>query len=493
MISALRRNWPALMLGLGAALGHAPWSLWVLSIASFILFFLWLARSTGKKLLDFFTSFWVFGTGYFILALSWIVEPFLVDAAAHGWMAPFALCLMASGMALFWALSGVGYVWLGPWGGLAFFVIGEWLRGHVFTGFPWGMPSYVLIETPLWAWFSVLGPYGTTLLLLAVCLAFARALVYTSRREIGIAILVLLISASPKVWRVQSKSEPPLMSVRLVQPNAPQAQKWDPNFAPIFYERLIAATQQKPHPDLIVWPESAITNLLNYAPDMIDEIRRAADGTPVVLGALRFDDQDRLKNSFVLLHGQDQVSVYDKSHLVPFGEYLPFEPLLRPLGLGFFYDLFGGAFSAGDGPELMSLPSGQTMLPLICYELIFPDLVRHTSSRPDVIVQITNDAWFGTWSGPYQHLAQAKARAIENGISVVRVANTGISTVIAPDGTLLKALGLGTQGAIDLAVPVPYKTTLYWRFGDLGVAIILVLMLFAALCGRMRNKMLTSL
>ncbi|NDD36620.1 MAG: apolipoprotein N-acyltransferase, partial [Flavobacteriia bacterium] len=125
--------------------------------------------------------------------------------------------------------------------------------------------------------------------------------------------------------------------------------------------------------------------------------------------------------------------------------------------------------------------------------LIFPDLVRHTSSRPDVIVQITNDAWFGTWSGPYQHLSQAKARAIENGISVVRVANTGISTVIAPDGTLLKALGLGTQGAIDLAVPVPYKTTLYWRFGDLGVAIMLVLMLFAASCGRVRNKMLTSL
>ncbi len=266
MISALRRNWPALMLGLGAALGHAPWSLWVLSIASFILFFLWLARRTGQKLLDFFTSFWVFGTGYFILALSWIVEPFLVDAAAHGWMAPFALCLMASGMALFWALSGVGYVWLGPWGGLAFFGIGEWLRGHVFTGFPWGMPSYVLIETPLRAWFSVLGPYGATLLLLAVCLALARAIVYTSRREIGIAILGLLISASPMVWRVQSKSEPPLMSVRLVQPNAPQAQKWDPNFAPIFYERLIAATQQKPHPDLIVWPESAITNLLNYAP-----------------------------------------------------------------------------------------------------------------------------------------------------------------------------------------------------------------------------------
>ena len=102
MISALRRNWPAFMLGLGAALGHAPWSLWALSIASFILFFLWLARRTGQKVRGFFTSFWVFGTGYFILALSWIVEPFLVDAAAHGWMAPFALCLMASGMALFW-------------------------------------------------------------------------------------------------------------------------------------------------------------------------------------------------------------------------------------------------------------------------------------------------------------------------------------------------------------------------------------------------------
>jgi apolipoprotein N-acyltransferase len=495
MIAAMRRNLPAVFLGGGAALGHAPVSFWPATIVCTCAFFIWILSRTIDGKIRASVRFWAFGLGYFGITLSWIVEPFLVEAAIHGWMAPFALFFMAGGMAIFWAIGGVAFVFGGPWAAIGAIIVGEWLRGHVLTGFPWGMPAYTMVDTAAIWWFGSVGPYGVSFFIFAISVALAKAVLRPAAATIACAITLGGLMSLPIVWRQAPVLDAgqTLTTVRLVQPNAIQSQKWDPKFAPIFYQRLLDATKQTPRPDLIIWPESAIAALLNYAPDLVDDITAAAEGTPIIFGALRIDDDDRLKNSLVLLDNDGQSTLYDKSHLVPFGEYLPLEPLLRPLGLGFFYDLFGGAFTPGDGPTILRLPNGQGIVPLICYELIFPDVVRSVPDHPDMIVQITNDAWFGTRSGPYQHMAQARARAVENGVSVVRVANTGISGVIGPDGTVVDALDLGVQGAIDVAVPKPHDPTLYRQYGDLSVLFMLIIAFFASLRARGRNNLLTSL
>ncbi len=479
-----RGRWSALVLALlggsSAALGHAPFSLWPATLLGLAAVMLLLTRAPGARgaaLLG-----WVAGVGYFAVSLHWLIEPFLIDVARHGWMAPFALTGMAAGLALFWALAfGVAALVARPDLrplALAFALpMAEWLRSVVLSGFPWALPAYAWSETPAIHAASFVGPYGLTAL---TTLAAAGLALGVRRRStliwmvVGLAPLLAVVVLG--WWQARDvlieADEAPV--IRLVQPNAPQREKWDPERAQTFVARQLLFTAEPPVPDLVVWPESAIPLALNDAGPLLAKAVEAAGSATVILGATRYEGPRAYNSLIVLGPGGEVLDVYDKHHLVPFGEYIPFGGLARLLGLRSFAARDGYGFSPGEEARRLDLGWMGHPLPLICYEAIFPSEVG-AGERPDWLLQITNDAWFGTFSGPYQHLAQARFRAVEQGVPMVRVANTGISAVIDSRGRIVTSLPLGQGGYIDAALPAIAPPTLYSRMGDLPVLAILLL------------------
>ena len=448
-------KWAAVVLGGGVALGHAPLSLWPVSIACLILFFVLSRNVTSPMKVG-----WVFGFGYFLVTLNWIVEPFLVDLKTTGFLAPFALVLMAGGLALFWGAAGLFASGFGPFGWVLGLTLAEYVRGVLFTGFPWGLLSYTLGESPVVGFFAWVGPYGVMLFLLCVCALCAQRM-FAQVAVIGLGALGCAMFPLPEI-----KLDKPDTIVRLVQPNVPQNQKWDPFYAPLFFDRMIDATAADPKVDLIIWPESAIYTPLNYAERHIERLRAAADQADVIFGVLRIDERDRLYNALVLSRDDLAPQIYDKRHLVPFGEYLPFEDWLVRNGFGFAPDLFGVGFSAGQSAHSLILSNALKITPLICYEIIFPRAVSAARTETDVIVQISNDAWFGRFSGPAQHLEITRLRAIEQGMPIIRVSNPGVSAVIDAGGQIVGQMPLNTAGHLDVQVPLVHYKTPYVRFGD---------------------------
>ncbi len=479
----------ALAAGAVAALGQAPWSVEALGVAGlFGGLALFLAARTWRGA---FVTGWAFGTGHFAVALFWIVEPFLVDVARHGWMAPFALVFLAGGLALFWgAAFAAGRAAGGPAGWAGALALAELARGYVLTGFPWALPGYIWTDSGALQWAAVTGPHGLTFVTLALVAATWAALARAPAPWLLAAplpFLVFAVSGAALAPPPQDLAGRPI--VRLVQPNAPQSEKWDPDRVIEFYRRQLGYTAAPgdPAPDLTVWPESAIAWPLDIAEPVLAEIAAVANGTPVVLGLNRRED-GRWFNSLVVVDETGQVAqLYDKHHLVPFGEYIPLGQVTRLLGLQSFAARDGYGYSPGPGPRLLDLPGIGPTLPLICYEAIFPQDVRAAPARPDLLLQITNDAWFGEISGPYQHLAQARVRAVEQGLPLVRVANTGVSAVIDPAGRILSELPLGEAGFVDHPVPAPRPPTLYARTGDWPA----LLVILATLCGAFLRRRLS--
>ena len=434
---------------------------------------------------------WLVGLGYFGWTLRWIIEPFFVDVARHGWMAPFALLLMAGGLALFWALGfGVARALGRRNGAVAWLPITlsatELVRGHVLSGFPWGLPSYTLIGGPADIWLAWVGSYGATFLMLA----FACAIVFAVSKSWKMATPVIagLIFATIGLTVATATTLPVgEKTVRLIQPNAPQHQKWDRDWMPVFFDRAIAQTGAGAAVDVVIWPETSIPALLEYADPWIEQISLAARGAPVV-GGIQRREQGAFYNSAILIEGPTTVTaISDKAHLVPFGEYIPLAWLLEPLGLGTLVDQVAG-FSAGTGDGLMDIEGLGLARVLICYEGIFPEDMQRGEIRPDILLIITNDAWFGNNAGPRQHLVQAQARAIEQGLPVVRAANTGISAVIDARGNVTAHLDLNEAGYLDAPVPLPLPITPYARMGDWPLALLLIVALAAGVARRIRNN-----
>src|SRR6056297_3194600 len=479
-----------LVAGLGAlaGLGQAPWGLWPLSIAALAAIYALFTVATGWR-----KAAWLglgVGTGYFLMAFNWIVEPFLVDVARHGWMAPFALLGLSSGLALFWA---AGFALARATrararGFVAALTLSEAARTYLLTGFPWAQTGHALIDTAWLGWAAL----GGALMLSAFALAGAAALwhVLSGPRLPAAAALLALAAfyAGGAALTPLPHTPPDAPVVRLIQPNAPQHQKWDPAHVQTFFDRQIAFTADgadRPRPDLIVWPETAVPTLLHRAQPSFDAISRAAGPVPLVLGLQRTDGL-RYYNSLVVLDEAGKpTAVYDKHHLVPFGEYIPFGNQLQRLGVGAFAAQQGHGYSAGPGAQVIRLGDLGKALPLICYEGVFPQDLRAAPTRPDMLLLITNDAWFGQVSGPYQHLAQARLRSVEQGLPMIRVANTGISAMIDPAGRVIASLPLGQAGWRDLPLPAPLAPTLYARTGDWPVILLAVLALSVCL---VRNR-----
>ncbi len=456
-----------------AALGLAPFGLWPLTVLALALAFgVWSAAGSGRAAAR---SGWWFGLGWFGLGLCWIVQPFLVDPSRHGWMAPFGLVFMAGGMALFWALAG----WLGhrvaapaarPLALAVTLTGAEYLRSVVLTGFPWNLVGHVWIGTGVDQVAAVTGAHGLTLLTCAAAALPALAAHRGSAVQAALAMALtgLFWAAGAALTRnlPPIDAEPGAPVVRLVQPNAPQDEKWQPGRAQDFFRRQLAFSAAGPVPDLIVWPETAVPVFLEYPGTVLEEMAEAARGAPVAFGVQRYREPRFYNSIAVLTRGGLVAAIYDKFHLVPFGEYMPFGDLLGRLGIHGLAATEGGGFSAGPGVQVIDLPGIGPALPMICYEGIFPHLIGRYDRRPRLMLLVTNDAWFGEALMPYQHLAQARLRAIEQGLPMVRVANTGISAMIDPRGHLSGTIPLGEAGWQDAALPPALPPTLYAGWGD---------------------------
>jgi apolipoprotein N-acyltransferase len=487
----------AALSGAVAALGLAPFDLWPLAIGGLagLLMLVAMADTPARTA----WTAWAGATAWFGVALHWIIEPFLVDAARHGWMAPFALVLLAGGLALFWAVPGWLAARLVPdrpglriavLAGLL--VLAEAARAGLLTGFPWAHPGHALIGSPLLALSALVGPHGLTALVMGVAAGIAAAVLrgrlwlaggLVAAPVLGALLALAIVPPAP----VPAPGAP---VVRLIQPNAPQHLKWRDDMIPVFFQRaldLTASPATGPAPALVVWPETTLPVLLERSDAARAQIAMAAGGAQVLLGGQRFEGF-RARNTSALLAPDGRIAaVYDKHHLVPFGEYMPGGGAAEALGLRGVAEVLAGGYSPGPGPALLDL-GGElgTAFPMICYEAIFPGYIRQVD-RPGWMVHLTNDAWFGNFSGPFQHLAIARLRAAEQGLPVLRAANTGVSAVIDARGRVVASLALNTAGALDAPLPPPLPPTVYARAGDLPVLLIVILATVAALvAGRPR-------
>jgi apolipoprotein N-acyltransferase len=484
-LTGLRRLGLAAAAGAATALAQAPVS-WPAILFLALPVLLWLLEGTGGARAAFVLG-WVAGIGFFVAALFWIVDPFLVEPDVYGWMAPFALLGMAIGMALFWGVAfGLARAMRLPPGGqmlalACLWTLTDYARSHVLTGFPWALAGYAWTETPVIQAAALVGPYALGFLTLVA------ALLPGLRSWWSLAGAAAIVAAGWGfgTWRlsqpVPERPEPVL--VRLVQPNAEQNLKWQPGKEAEFYRRHLAMTRAEPRPDVVIWSETAVPFVLGQAPDLEAESAAAAAPGTLVLGIRRLGATpggDGWFNSLAVLRPDGSAAaVYDKHHLVPFGEYIPGADLIARLDLPALATLTRSGFTPGDGPHLVAVPGLPPFLPLICYEAIFPGGLRAPEGRPEWLVQITNDAWFGQASGPYQHFAQARVRAIEQGLPLARAANTGISAMVDPFGRVVDSLGLGETGYIDVLLPGALPPTPYARLGDFAglTAIVTILAL----------------
>lgn len=458
----------AFLAGLVLALGQAPFGLpWTVFLSVPVIYLL----SSNRSMRGAFGISWWAGFGYFALALHWIVEPFLVDLARTGWMAPFALVLLAGGLALFWAvpiaicqkISGGILGFAGLW------TIGEYLRSTILTGFPWALIAYGWADTPIMQGAAFVGSHGLGFVLLVLALLP----VVWRWAGLGLSATLMLVLWGGLQARVGDVADTGTV-VRLVQPNAPQHLKWHPDHIRTFWRRQLASTRAGGDVDLIVWPEAAVPYLMGTRPDLNAMISDASGNTKVVLGASR-DEAGAWYNSAVVL-GDDGVieALYNKHHLVPFGEFLPFPSFFEQFGLqGLARN--AGRFSWGEGPKKIDIETVPQFQLLICYEVIFSPEMLRGEERPDWFLHLTNDAWFGDFSGPYQHLAQARVRAIEFGLPLARAANTGVSAMIDPYGRILAKMDLNQDGYIDVDLPAALPPTLYARLSDTPVFILIML------------------
>ncbi len=448
---------------------------------------------------------WLFGFGYFLAGLWWLGMAFLVDGDEFIWMLPFAVVALPAGLALFWGLGAAiaRIFWADGWRRIIALSAGlslvEYLRGTVLTGFPWNVIGLAAMPNPtMMQSASILGLYGITPLALLV---FSTPGIFAASssmrpRRIGILFLVALIIGSAHigfgVWRLSGATDAVVEKtmIRVVQPGISQAEKWQEGKAMEIFNRYISLSANsgskdaRPINDIthLIWPESAFPFVLTRNRTAIAAIAALLpSSTTLITGAMRTEPPITGQttgytfNSLYVINGEGEIiAAQDKVHLVPFGEYLPFQSLLESLGVQQLTRLRGG-FTPGHQRRHIKLANAPPILPLICYEVIFPGQVRGTGEKPGWIVNLTNDAWYGDTPGPYQHLRQALIRSLEEGLPLVRSANTGISVIADSFGRVLGIIPLGQVGVIDRPLPVALESTVFSRFGNLPFLLILLI------------------
>jgi apolipoprotein N-acyltransferase len=452
---------------------------------------------------------YVFGLGFFLAGLYWIAASLFVDIARFWWALPFAVLGLPAYLALYPAVA-LGLTSLGtralrlPAGArVCLFAVAwsaaEWARGHFLTGLPWNLVGYAwsggfpgslaMLQSVAWVGIYGLGFVTVLAAALPVLMGTPSLLPMAPARRVAPALGVALLILAPAALGAARLQLVPFEAtgtwLRLVQPSIPETMKWDPAAAEANFHRLIELSSgPSAHPlAAVLWPEAAAPFLIER-----DGPHRAAiaavappDGY-VITGALRANPAPKppaqIWNSIEAIDGAGAIRArYDKAHLVPFGEYMPFDEVLpiKKITPGSI-DL-----SAGPGPQTIALPGLPEFSPIICYEAIFPGAVVDEASRPLWILNLTNDAWYGRSSGPYQHFAIARTRAIEEGLPLVRVANNGISGVVDPMGRVVARTRLDSVGHADVPLPAAASPPLYAIAGDWPFAAMLLFGLLPAL------------
>ncbi|HTO40270.1 MAG TPA: apolipoprotein N-acyltransferase [Rhizomicrobium sp.] len=493
-LSGWRRCGAALCAGAISALAFAPFNIFVAQLLGYAALLLLLEGvATRRPALTMALIGWAFGFGQFFVGLFWISHAFQVDAAKHAWQIPFVLTLLPGGLALFPALACAAAALfrrssIGRALGLAAALgLAQYLRGHILTGFPWNIAAYGWGAMPeILQSTSVLGAYGLGVLTIAFGTSLGLLFGRNGGRSYLLPVAMLGLFAVMWGWGALRLAEPvpsvPDVQVRIVQPNIAEAEKFDPRFAVRNWNRLLELSRRPAPvpPTHIVWPESAVPFFLEREPAALDAITVLTGNSHVLItGASRVATQSNGKPNYynsvyIFGHRGEILGVYDKFHLVPFGEYLPLESFFHALGVDRLVNSPGG-FSAGPGPRTFTLPGAPAVGPLVCYEIIFPGDVAG-QPRPGWLVNVTNDAWFGTFSGPYQHLLIARVRAIEEGLPIVRAAGTGVSAIIDPKGRVVAELGMERMGVLDGALPAALPATFYAKHGDLLYVVLVILM-----------------
>ncbi|MEZ5844761.1 MAG: apolipoprotein N-acyltransferase [Hyphomicrobiaceae bacterium] len=461
----------------------------------------------GRRLRSAAAIGWLFGFGYHFAGLYWIGSAFLVEAEKFAVLLPFAVTAMPAGLALFTA-AATALAALAPDRCLPRILAlalalsaAEWLRGHVLTGFPWNVVGYALTgPLVLMQAAGLLGIYGLTLVAALVALAplvvlaDPRANDRTRLAALMVPPIALAALAGYGALRLAAPRPPdvPGHRLRIVQPSIAQTDKWRPEKQREIFERHLAMSLHGPDGGAkgldgithLVWPEAAMPfRPLESAEALAAIAHLLPDGVHLVAGALRVEAptaangfRRRAYNSTIVLDGDARlVALYDKIHLVPFGEYLPFQETLEAVGLEQLSRMKGG-FATGRAPRrAMEIPGLPPTAMLICYEAIFPGAVVQDGVRPAAMFNLTNDGWFGRSTGPYQHLHQARVRAVEEGLALIRVANNGVSAVIDPYGRLLATIALDVAGTRDVALPGAATPPPYARLGDLPFVVLMLI------------------
>jgi apolipoprotein N-acyltransferase len=492
----------AAVLGALAGLAFAPLNL-VPAFALGISGLVWLAAEAPGRRKAFAVGWW-WGFGHFAVNSYWIAESFLIDAVRFGWMIPPVLGGLAAFLALYPALATLAFRMLprplslaGIAAFAAFWTVGEWLRGHVLTGYPWDLAAYIwsgsdamMQSAALW------GSWGLSLVTVFALSLPAMFVLMNRRAARGAVIGMALVLGALYLggfWRLSNavptsiEADQAATRVRIVQPNIAQSLKLSSDTRPQQIQTLMRLTLETPGFDkakVVIWPESAANYLLARDQDLRSILSRVVPpGGVLITGAPRAEPLDgpldRIWNSLAVIDGQGQIlGTADKFHLVPLGEYVPMREIFT-----FINKLTPGSmnFTPGPGPRTLHMPGLPPFSPLICYEVIFPGAVTDPADRPGLIVNVTNDGWFGTSTGPSQHFATARFRSVEEGIPMLRAANTGISGVIDAYGRVETRSNLVVEAVIDATVPSALPPTPFARFGLLAVLPLIVLALIPIL------------
>lgn len=473
--------------GLVGAAGFEPWGLWPLTLAAFAAL-LWLVRD-APRLRTALARGWWFGVGHFVLGLNWIATAFTYQAEMPAWLGWIAVVLLSLYLAIYPA-AAAGLAWrFGRAHPLrliltfaAAWIVTEWLRATMFTGFAWNPVGVALLPTPVSRLATVFGTYGLS----GISMLLSGALLLLAERHwqrgaalllgVGIPTGIAMAAQAP----AEGKAGP---AIRIVQPNIGQEDKWREGFFEENMERLTALSHWGGRePRLLLWPEAAVTRPLQNGlagPQYRRETEALRRTVGQVLGerdllltggvtwrsAGGLEVTSATNSVFAINRKGEILARYDKAHLVPYGEYLPMRPILSAIGLS---RLAPGDidFDPGPGPQTLALPIVGEAGFQLCYEIIFSGNVVDAENRPNFLFNPSNDAWFGRW-GPPQHLAQARLRALEEGLPILRSTPTGISAVIDAEGALLHSIPWREAGFIDARLPAPKPPTVFARWGNL--------------------------
>jgi apolipoprotein N-acyltransferase len=492
------------LLGAISGLAMPPYDLWWIFGITFPALLIFIEKA---KLYRSFLLGWLFGFGYFLVALHWIGYAFFVNAGTDLWMMPFAVGGLAAFLAIYWSLAAGLTRYLSAKGfepfilAPVFFTAAEYLRGHLFSGFAWAAPGLAVDGMGSVSQLAYLiGMEGMTFLILLWAAAVFSLL--RGGRLLPLAAMALLpLSWGWGEWRLAQNptqfSEAVL--VRIVQPNLSEDDEWRSKNARPIFNRLLALsaqpTQLAKQVTHIVWPESVVPFLIDESPTALSEVGQMLGENRILMtGAVRRSEPDPKADYFtsvlVIDANAKVIAHYDKSHLVPGGEFLPLAWLLEPLGFRQVVNL-PESFKAGKGPESLAIPGAGLVGAQVCYEATFPQEAVDPHNRPDWLVNVTNDGWFGQSTGPWQHLAQFRLRVIEQGLAGVRSANTGVSAILDPYGRYVVKSPLDVEAAYDGQLPLSLAPGPYAKFGDFALLALLFCGFLVALTTRKPSQPFT--